>query len=34
VFKRFMTAARLREELGAGETLHEGDWFVGYRVEN
>jgi ubiquinone/menaquinone biosynthesis C-methylase UbiE len=32
VFKRFMTVARLREELGPGETLHEGDWFVAYRV--
>ena len=32
VFKRFLGAARLREELGAGEILHEGDWFVAYRV--
>jgi ubiquinone/menaquinone biosynthesis C-methylase UbiE len=32
VFKRFLTGARLREELGPGEILHEGDWFVVYRV--
>jgi ubiquinone/menaquinone biosynthesis C-methylase UbiE len=31
VFKRFLTGERLRAELGAGETLHEGDWFVVYR---
>jgi ubiquinone/menaquinone biosynthesis C-methylase UbiE len=32
VFKRFLTGARLREELGEGEVLHEGDWFVVYRA--
>jgi ubiquinone/menaquinone biosynthesis C-methylase UbiE len=28
IFKRFLTGERLREELGGGEVLHEGDWFV------
>ncbi len=32
VFKRYLTGDRLREELGDGEVLHEGDWFVVYRV--
>jgi ubiquinone/menaquinone biosynthesis C-methylase UbiE len=31
VFKRFLGGERLREELGEGEVLHEGDWFVVYR---
>jgi ubiquinone/menaquinone biosynthesis C-methylase UbiE len=31
VFKRFVDAATLRDELGPGEVLHEGDWFVVYR---
>jgi demethylmenaquinone methyltransferase/2-methoxy-6-polyprenyl-1,4-benzoquinol methylase len=31
VFKRFLSAHRLREELGDGDVLHEGDWFVVYR---
>jgi ubiquinone/menaquinone biosynthesis C-methylase UbiE len=31
VFKRYLTGARLREELGDGDVLHEGDWFVVYR---
>jgi ubiquinone/menaquinone biosynthesis C-methylase UbiE len=32
VFKRFLGGERLREKLGEGEVLHEGDWFVVYRV--
>ena len=32
VFKRFLTGARLRDELGAGEVLHEGTWFVVFRA--
>jgi ubiquinone/menaquinone biosynthesis C-methylase UbiE len=28
VFKRFLSGERLREELGDGEILHEGEWFV------
>jgi len=28
VFKRWFTGARLLEELGGGEVLHEGHWFV------
>jgi ubiquinone/menaquinone biosynthesis C-methylase UbiE len=31
VFKRFLGGERLREKLGEGEVLHEGDWFVVYR---
>jgi SAM-dependent methyltransferase len=31
VFKRFLSSRRLREELGDGDVLHEGDWFVVYR---
>ena len=31
VFKRFLSGVRLREELGDGEVLHEGEWFVVYR---
>jgi hypothetical protein len=31
VFKRFLTGERLREELGDGDVLHEGAWFVVYR---
>ena len=31
VFKRFLSGERLREELGDGDVLHEGDWFVVYR---
>jgi ubiquinone/menaquinone biosynthesis C-methylase UbiE len=32
VFKRFLTGERLREELGDGDVLHEGTWFVVYRT--
>jgi SAM-dependent methyltransferase len=28
VFKRYFTAAGLAGELGGGEVLHDGDWFV------
>ncbi|MDX6475712.1 MAG: hypothetical protein QOH95_1223 [Gaiellaceae bacterium] len=28
VFKRYFTGAGLADELGGGEVLHEGDWFV------
>lgn len=28
VYKRFFTASQLAEELGGGEILHEGRWFV------
>jgi hypothetical protein len=28
VFKRFFTGAGLAEELGGGEVLYEGKWFV------
>ena len=28
VYKRFFTASQLAAELGGGETLHEGRWFV------
>ena len=28
VFKRFFSGAGLAEELGGGETLFEGHWFV------
>jgi ubiquinone/menaquinone biosynthesis C-methylase UbiE len=31
VFKRFLSGERLREELGDGDVLHEGTWFVVYR---
>jgi demethylmenaquinone methyltransferase/2-methoxy-6-polyprenyl-1,4-benzoquinol methylase len=31
VFKRYLTGGRLREELGDGDVLHEGTWFVVYR---
>jgi demethylmenaquinone methyltransferase/2-methoxy-6-polyprenyl-1,4-benzoquinol methylase len=31
VFKRFLSSRRLREELGDGDVLHEGEWFVVYR---
>ena len=31
VYKRFFTAAGLVEELGGGEVLFEGTWFVGVR---
>jgi ubiquinone/menaquinone biosynthesis C-methylase UbiE len=31
VFKRFLSSRRLREELGDGNVLHEGEWFVVYR---
>ncbi len=31
VFKRYFTAAGLAAELGGGETLHEGRWFVAVR---
>ena len=28
VYKRWFTAAGLAEELGGGETVHDGPWFV------
>jgi ubiquinone/menaquinone biosynthesis C-methylase UbiE len=28
VYKRYFTGAQLAEELGGGEVLHEGEWFV------
>jgi ubiquinone/menaquinone biosynthesis C-methylase UbiE len=31
VFKRFLSGKRLREELGDGDVLHVGAWFVVYR---
>jgi demethylmenaquinone methyltransferase/2-methoxy-6-polyprenyl-1,4-benzoquinol methylase len=31
VFKRYLSGERLREELGDGDVLHEGHWFVVYR---
>ena len=31
VFKRWFTAEGLREELGGGEALHDGAWFVAVR---
>ena len=31
VFKRWFTADGLRDELGGGETLHAGEWFVAVR---
>jgi ubiquinone/menaquinone biosynthesis C-methylase UbiE len=34
VFKRYLTGERLREELGDGDVLHEGSWFVVYRSVN
>ena len=33
VFKRYFTGDRLAAELGGGETLHEGEWFVVVRSE-
>jgi ubiquinone/menaquinone biosynthesis C-methylase UbiE len=33
VFKRYFTGERLAAELGGGETLHEGEWFVVVRSE-
>jgi ubiquinone/menaquinone biosynthesis C-methylase UbiE len=32
VFKRFFTGAGLADELGGGEVLHEGRWFVAVRA--
>ena len=32
VYKRFFTARGLADELGGGEVLHEGDWFVAARA--
>jgi ubiquinone/menaquinone biosynthesis C-methylase UbiE len=32
VFKRFLTAERLQDELGGGEVLHAGTWFVVFRA--
>jgi demethylmenaquinone methyltransferase/2-methoxy-6-polyprenyl-1,4-benzoquinol methylase len=32
VFKRYFTGAGLAEELGGGEVLHDGDWFVVVRA--
>ena len=31
VYKRWFTAAGLAEELGGGEVLHDGPWFVAVR---
>ena len=32
VYKRWFTAAGLAEELGGGETVHDGPWFVAVRL--
>jgi SAM-dependent methyltransferase len=32
VYKRWFTAAGLAEELGGGETVHDGPWFVTVRL--
>ena len=32
VYKRYFTAASLAEELGGGETVHAGRWFVAVRA--
>ena len=32
VYKRWFTAGRLAEELGGGETVHDGPWFVAVRL--
>ena len=32
VYKRFLTCDQLRHELGDGDVLHEGAWFVVYRT--
>lgn len=32
VYKRWFTAEGLAEELGGGETVHEGPWFVAVRL--
>jgi len=32
VFKRYFTGPGLAEELGGGEVLHDGDWFVVVRA--
>jgi demethylmenaquinone methyltransferase/2-methoxy-6-polyprenyl-1,4-benzoquinol methylase len=32
VYKRWFTAERLAEELGGGETVHAGPWFVAVRT--
>jgi SAM-dependent methyltransferase len=32
VFKRWFTAAGLAQELGGGETVHDGPWFVAVRL--
>ena len=32
VYKRWFTAAALAEELGGGETVHDGPWFVAVRL--
>ena len=32
VFKRYFTGPALAEELGGGEVLHDGDWFVVVRA--
>jgi SAM-dependent methyltransferase len=32
VYKRFFTGAGLATELGGGEVLHDGDWFVAVRA--
>ncbi len=32
VFKRYFTGTGLAEELGGGEVLHDGEWFVVVRA--
>jgi SAM-dependent methyltransferase len=32
VYKRYFDAAALADELGGGEVLHQGDWFVAVRA--
>jgi hypothetical protein len=34
VYKRYFTGAGLAEELGGGEVLHAGRWFVLVRVKH
>ena len=34
VYKRWFTAAGLAEELGGGETVHDGPWFVAVRLRH
>ena len=32
VYKRYFVASELADELGGGEVLHAGDWFVAVRA--